>query len=402
MEVLMSRLTYEDLILLDNLIYLKWDAKENELLINIVYNLLSDEDFYKKMENTLECLVKTDKNEWINILKQIMNKPNLCKLKVKNIDNYKSGIKSACFIDDEGNATVVFRGTTTIGEWEDNEIGVYDIETIEQLDALNFINNLDYNNITVTGHSKGGNKAQYVTILSPKIDRCVSVNGQGFSNEFISKYKVEVDKNKFKITSINAKYDYVNCLLNSISEKNYYIKTEVQINPVHYHKANILLDDNGNLREETNEAMFSKAINLFSQFIISNLPKEIISFVVDKIIDIIEFSLCKKECNNNLLKMPGEFLIMYCYENNFMDENIFDINKLVLEILFLPILFWDDFINIEENNSEDLIKYVSESIYALGNGIINKLKIIDKNQIELINQIAISINYFTSELLLVK
>lgn len=37
-----------------------------------------------------------------------------------------------------------------------------------------------YDSITVTGHSKGGNKAQYVTVLSDKVDRCISMDGQGF------------------------------------------------------------------------------------------------------------------------------------------------------------------------------------------------------------------------------
>lgn len=102
---------------------------------------------------------------------------------------------------------------------EDNGEGAYTSVTNEQFEALKFINNLNYDNITVSGHSKGGNKAQYVTILSSKIKKCVSVNGQGFSNSFLESYREEINKNQSKIVCINAEYDYVSCLFNTISEE---------------------------------------------------------------------------------------------------------------------------------------------------------------------------------------
>ena len=221
----MNKLTYEDLILLDNLIYLEWDAKEGEELMRIVYDILTNENLDELINNMGNCTIKLPKSEWVNILDQIKNKPNLKELRIKNVYNYKSGMGVACFVDGENNATVVFRGTTTIKEWEDNGQGAYAYDTIEQIDALSYINSLEVNNITVTGHSKGGNKAQYVTVLSSKIIRCISINGQGFSNEFINKYKDEINKNKSKIICINSKYDYVNCLFNSIAEECQYIQT---------------------------------------------------------------------------------------------------------------------------------------------------------------------------------
>lgn len=396
----MGKLTYEELILLDDFIYLEWNAKEDELLIDIVNSLLNDENFYDKMESMQECTIKMEKNEWITILKQVINKPNLQKLKIKNVNSNINGAKSACFIDDENNVTVVFRGTITANEWEDNGDGAYEYETAEQIDALNYINNFGYNNITVTGHSKGGNKAQYVTILSPKVDVCVSVNGQGFSNEFISKYNEKINKNKFKIISINAKYDYVNCLLNSISEKVYYIETEIQINPFYYHKANILLDNDGNLRQVTKEAMFSKIINHFSEALISNLPKNIKYLFVNKIIDIIELILCKKE--SDPLKTMGKVLIMFFYENNLNYPNIFDIIYPISEILILPLLFWNDFVSIEEGNSKELLDDAVWNINMLETRIIRKLEIANKDSKQLINGILNAVNELIYKLLVEK
>ena len=46
---------------------------------------------------------------------------------------------------------------------------------------------------------KGGNKAQYVGILSDKVDRVLSLDGQGFSKEFVEKYQDLIDKNRHKI-----------------------------------------------------------------------------------------------------------------------------------------------------------------------------------------------------------
>jgi len=394
----MCKLTYEELILLDNLIYLEWDAKEDEELINLVHDLLNNEQLDNLMDNMGNCIIKMPKSEWVNILEQIKNKPNLKDLRIKNVDNYKSGMRSACFVDSENNAIVVFRGTTTTKEWEDNGQGAYEYDTIEQIDALNYINSLEYNNITITGHSKGGNKAQYVTVLSSKIIKCISVNGQGFSNEFISKYKEEIHKNKSKIISINSKYDYVNCLFNSIAGECHYIQTEFQINPLYYHKVNILLDENGDLRQATNEGIFSKIINYFSASLISNMPEDIKCLIIDGVIGAIELMLCKEESKDKILKIAGGFLIMLCYENYFKCKKVFSISYAVLEALILPLLFWRDFIDIEETNSKELLEKVIDGINILGDGITKKIEIIDKNQISLIESVSKAISNLIDQL----
>ncbi|HEX9024833.1 MAG TPA: Mbeg1-like protein [Clostridium sp.] len=390
----MCKLTYEELILLDNLIYLKFNAKEDERLIDIVNKILTNE----VLDNIGDCSLKMTKSEWINILEQIINKPNLRKLRMKNIDNYKSGMRFACFVDEKDNVTVVFRGTATIKEWDDNGKGAYEFDTLEQIDALNYINSLEYNDITVTGHSKGGNKAQYVTVLSPKIMNCISVNGQGFSNEFINKYKEEININKSKIIGINSKYDYVNCLFNSIEGKCHYIQTDFQINPLYYHKCNILLNENGVLKQNTNEATISKIIKDFSISLISDLPEDIQNLIINGIIGVIELVLCKGESKDNILKVAGEFFIMLCYEDCLIYKEIFNTSYVVLEALILPLLFWEDFVNIEETKSEELLDKVITRINILGNGMIKKLEIIDKDEMNLIKSISKAITTLTFKL----
>lgn len=51
----------------------------------------------------------------------------------------------------------------------------------------------DANNVYVTGHSKGGNQAQFVTLASKNaylVDKCISMDGEGFSPEAIAYFKM--------------------------------------------------------------------------------------------------------------------------------------------------------------------------------------------------------------------
>lgn len=68
----------------------------------------------------------------------------------------------------------------------------------------------------MAGHSKGGNKAQYVTVLSDKVDRCISMDGQGFSQEFIDKYYAEIQKKGHCIKNYYLEGDFVSILMFSV------------------------------------------------------------------------------------------------------------------------------------------------------------------------------------------
>lgn len=67
--------------------------------------------------------------------------------------------------------------------------------------------------MTAIGHSKGGNKAMYVGILSERVDRVLSLDGQGFNSDFFKKYQAEICARGGNITNISVNTDYVNALL---------------------------------------------------------------------------------------------------------------------------------------------------------------------------------------------
>ncbi|MGX8703387.1 MAG: Mbeg1-like protein [bacterium] len=144
--------------------------------------------------------------EWTAILRAIRENERLMALSCFGKDDQ---VYASCYVDDAGEAYVTFRGTSTGEEWIDNVVGSFAEETKSQKEALAYVEALPFDKMTVAGHSKGGNKAQYVTLLSGKVDRCVSMDGQGFSREFLEKYSTEISANCRKIRNYSLATDYV-------------------------------------------------------------------------------------------------------------------------------------------------------------------------------------------------
>lgn len=122
---------------------------------------------------------------------------------------------------------IVYRGTGN-GKWIDNAIGLFAEKTPIQENAKKFydrviekhvIGSPNPKRVIVTGHSKGGNLAQYVTMASKYgdlVDNCYSIDGQGFSKKAIENFKNIWGENYNsqieKMYSINGQNDYVDPL----------------------------------------------------------------------------------------------------------------------------------------------------------------------------------------------
>ncbi len=148
-------------------------------------------------------------------------------LRITEVVN-SEGIRGACFENTAGEGTVVFRGTGGgYQSWVDNILGGYQKDTAMQKEAADFINQQcgRYSNLTVAGHSKGGNLAQYVTVMcGNQVDRCVSYDGQGQSRNFILSNSEKVRQAQEKITSISAHNDFVNILLTGIAGREIFVQ----------------------------------------------------------------------------------------------------------------------------------------------------------------------------------
>ena len=164
---------------------------------------------------------------------------SMCDGKDKNGDL----IIACAFQDTNGDIYVAYRGTGD-GKWVDNGVGIANESSQMQVAANEYFDQVvedlgltTYNSgrLIVTGHSKGGNEAQYVTLNSKYgylIDNCYSIDGQGFSQEAIDHFIEEQGEPYYqlqlqKMYSINGENDYVHDLgIVVIPEENtYFIET---------------------------------------------------------------------------------------------------------------------------------------------------------------------------------
>ncbi len=239
---MISQLSMEQILLLNNLMYapdelpLKSIAASHAATVGVYAGsihtgLLDREKDYGSMMTG---------EDWMNLLTAVRNDRQLVHMVIAAVHTarimskdgtYQNGGVAAVFLHpDTAEAVVAFRGTA-ISEWKDNFTGggrtkaADGVSTDSQSEALAWYRSLRlsrYGRVTVTGHSKGGNKAKYITILDDSVDRCLSFDGQGFSDEFVKYYTEQIRKNQGKIHNYNVESDYVSFLLNDVGRSSYY------------------------------------------------------------------------------------------------------------------------------------------------------------------------------------
>ena len=261
----------------------KLTPAENESLQTITHNL---EQAYHNKPHGWD---KKDIRRLLLLKNALISNPTLSLSQLGSLTYSKGGLTACIFTKYNRSISVVFKGTGS-GEWIDNgeglsgipEENVYstfshsgeitdstavkkDYATDQQTEALNWFNKTAakerWNNntpITVSGHSKGGNKAQFVTIHSDLVNDCYSFAGQGFSPEalrFIKKrYEEDFESRRQRIYSFSSENDYVNVLGDRLVPRNhiYYFKSADGI-----HNMEAMLDKRGRLRQQCNQGMLS-------------------------------------------------------------------------------------------------------------------------------------------------
>jgi hypothetical protein len=213
-----AELTEAELLLLDNFMYFDISTRRDATVGNLLDEIRNPDGSFDL--DAIKFGGGISDEEVQALLSDMVNSETLSSLRIAQSTN-DDGIRASCFVDADGNATVAFRGTGgTMEAWKDNVQGENVTDTDMQEAAARFVSDDcgAYSDITVTGHSKGGNLAQYVTVTEgDRIDRCVSYDGQGFSDKFIEKYADEIEAYSGKIKSISAYNDYVNILLTPIA-----------------------------------------------------------------------------------------------------------------------------------------------------------------------------------------
>ena len=234
-----SNLSTEEIVLINTLLYAEdlggpkgtflSAVNEDKTIgdyINGVYKNFSDIDDKREYSNGI---TGAEYKQILGAVKKNSHIKNMIIIQVHFESANAGGGRSVLLFDPMGNeAIVAFKGTQSDAEWIDNVSGLYMIPTEFQQNALNWYQSLNlsgYDIITVTGHSKGGNKAKFITIMDDSVNNCFSYDGQGFSDEFINQYSYNIRWNKDKIMNIIAESDFVNILLNDVGQKKFYLGT---------------------------------------------------------------------------------------------------------------------------------------------------------------------------------
>lgn len=201
----------------------------------------------------------------------------------------------ACIVETSpGNAVVCFRGSedpgkldNVINDWIYADFGLLNSTcTNQQAEVERFLaDNKDllskYDNITMTGHSLGGNLAEYATIMSykyglnTKIKQCVSMDGPGFSDEFINANKEHIADMKgvmkhYRWSVVGdllcdlpgVTYQYVQVNENKVNEEHSALGALVQRHDTKY----LEYDDNGNLILGK-QHWFANVLGKFSKYV---------------------------------------------------------------------------------------------------------------------------------------
>ena len=271
-----------DLILLDNIAYFtelydKYSENKENFTISSIVEGYKNGDYSTPID-----IVASD--DFDKIISYIEANPSLMELEVINVSETDSGTHGFCVKDSDNNVTVIYSGDYSYSDsWVDNFVGAVQEDSTEQENALAFFEESmkiaesmgEVGNVTVSGHSKGGNLAQYVTILSGKVDYCLSYDGQGFSDLFMEEYGPEIAANGSKITSISANYDFVHCVLNPIpNAQHYYVDAEMIPHELSarslawFHMPILILDENGNILPFTEQSEFSKTLHVISNVMV--------------------------------------------------------------------------------------------------------------------------------------
>ena len=314
-------LTMEQLLMLDNLIYYgktKKDREYNDVFVKCDNNNTTDiyYDLKKSIKRIKNCadLGKRGYNDFgeatdefdkvyedyymtddeIAMADKIYKYGNFegCTI-VDATDRDETGFRALTIKDSEDNYYIIFRGTWDKYQWLDDGQGGYMADTESQDEALKYVNAIaekyKCTDIVVSGHSKGGNLAQYVALMcedSNIVSKALSYDGQGFSPEFIEMHENEIKQNRHKLYHISAFGDIVNELFIPLTPETHrtYVYAENLIpffGPVSYHYPNCIFDDNGNIFENTKPSFMGLFIKKFSEHILENcetLEKEVMFY----------------------------------------------------------------------------------------------------------------------------
>ena len=202
------------------------------------------------------------------------------------------------FILPDGNACVSFRGTdSTITGWRENFNMLYNDTVPAQISAVKYLNNVARKirgNITVVGHSKGGNLAIYASVMcSPKakskIVEVQSFDSPGFTEDFVN--SPDYLETESKILKFVPEESMIGMLLNDTASYRI-VKSDGE--GIHQHDPFLwLVEDNAFISGEKIHTK-AKFVNSTFREWVGNFTPEQRELFVDAMFDIVEATNVQK------------------------------------------------------------------------------------------------------------
>ncbi len=342
--------------------------------------------FVKEMGLTENLPCEMTKDDWMRVINSILDDDNLSRLYIVDFEDISverfdvlPGHRAFCFMDMEDNAYVIFRGTSGDLEWADNGHGMIQSDTIQQEYSLKYAvrirERFKPKILTVAGHSKGGNKAQYVAITAPDnlIDGCVSLDGQGFSLAFHLKYAQNIQKRK-NIILLAEQRDFVNCLGIPIGATAFYRGFRGDKTPNYpngyplpfFHCPDALRPDSCSIGEEFSYSIIGAPINRFIvKFLTDKAYAEHRIEIIDHVITLMmqKKTATNKEIATALANLTILFIDMTAKSKDFDKE----LAEVVLNEPDVIIATIDSAMNLHSNQNESslLDLYIQEFVEIL-------------------------------------
>ena len=303
----MKRLTITQLLIINTILY----TTEFNVGQKLVGKTIRDweREFKFELDSLGHFPAEINETEMEKVLKTVREDEIYSKIEILDIDNSKSGYKDGSepivnvTLRYEDMIYIAFKGTAGGVEWRDNAYASYPeyAYTEAQKGALDYFDKMykkyvdnTIKKVYVTGHSKGGNKAQFIMVMRgsdehTKLKKCFSFCGQGFNKTFIEKYDKEISENKDKIYNISADNDYVNVILNQITDNIKFVKSTTNLGDIARKRAIIrhrfgawhspyvmLKEKNGVLviNRKTKQSKLMRTLQLFLAYILENMTVE--------------------------------------------------------------------------------------------------------------------------------
>lgn len=385
-------------MLLQQLVYFDFDSdcdfKRGQTLGEWISNFKNSKYYNSKDEKVFSTFYK-------NVIDSVAKDPVLCGMKISDVNKPRSDDSGliVAFVDERKNSAIVtFKGTEKKVEWADNARflkhnadGNDGVSTRFQEESLKFYrkwheNNKNIKDIVVSGHSKGGNNATYVTVMDDtnSIRKAVTVNPVGFTKEFYDKYGDRIKAKRDIIYNNINEHDAVPVLLNLDGHNTYYKDKYNNYTKAHFLSSLLDFDNPAPGEpfgmEQTVQSEDMKKLGKFIRSWIGDMSLKDRNENVESLSKLIEKGISNPK---DILNIPGSIVI----GGKSID---YLISYMLLHPEFMPVVlkYIEDFTGFDNVKVEALVRDIIEA-WA-------KIKIIEES-LKIERALGEDLSFFTSE-----